>query len=180
MELIKTPIEDVFIIEPKVYHDSRGYFMESYKSDFFKEKFQSINFIQENESKSVLGVLRGLHFQKPPFAQTKLVRVVKGEVIDVVVDLRENSETFGSHLVFTLNETNKKQLLVPRGFAHGFLVTSSEAIFSYKVDQIYSPKFETGIRWNDPKLNIDWGLSNQEIIVSEKDDKLPFFNEFTN
>lgn len=161
------------MLSPKIYEDERGYFYESFKSSFFAEKFPEIKFVQDNESKSKYGVLRGLHFQKPPCEQTKLVRVIKGEVLDVVVDMRSESRTFRRSFTIKLSETNKKQLLIPKGFAHGFVVLSEEAIFSYKVDQEYSPEHDSGIIYNDPTLNIDWRINRKVLIISEKDNKLP-------
>lgn len=169
MEIVNTKIKDLVIIQPKVFSDSRGYFMESYKENFFSNNFPKINFVQDNESKSEFGVLRGLHFQKPPYDQTKLVRVVQGEVLDVAVDLRIGSETYGKYESFILSDVNKKQLLIPRGFAHGFVVTSKIAIFQYKVDNVYSPDHDSGILYNDPNLKIDWILDSKNLIISEKD-----------
>ena len=178
MKFIETKIKDLIIIEPKVFGDKRGYFLESYNQKKFERVFGEVLFIQDNESKSSKGVLRGLHFQKPPFDQAKLVRCIKGKVLDVVVDLRNRSATYGQHFSIELSCENKKQLFVPRGFAHGFLVLSDSAIFAYKVDNIYAPDYDSGICWNDPKLNIPWGVDESEIIVSKKDSKLPFFLEF--
>ena len=178
MKFIKTKIEDLIILEPTVFGDKRGYFLESYNKDKLEEIVGKISFVQDNESKSLKGVLRGLHFQKPPFSQAKLVRCIEGKVLDVAVDLRNGSKTYGQHLAIELSSENKKQLFVPRGFAHGFLVLSESAIFSYKVDNNYAPDFDAGIKWNDIKLNIKWGLKESEIIVSEKDTKLPLFSEF--
>lgn len=172
MNIIKTSIEEVFVIEPKVFSDERGYFFES----FSKEKFNEIcntNFVQENESKSVFGVVRGLHFQKPPYAQSKLVRVVKGKVLDVVVDIRKGSPTFGKHVAVELSEENKNQIFVPRGFAHGFSVLSDTAILQYKCDNYYNPSSEGSILWNDASLEINWELPKGKIILSEKDKKAP-------
>ena len=153
----KTFIDGVFIIEPKVFGDSRGYFFESYNQKEFEEKVGPITFVQDNESKSSYGVLRGLHFQKPPFAQAKLVRCAEGEVFDVAVDLRQASPTFGKYVAVNLSGENKKQLFIPRGFAHGFVVLSQSAVIIYKVDNLYAPEYDTGIMWNDPQLNINWG-----------------------
>ena len=175
MELIKTSIEDLLILEPKVFEDDRGYFIESYKESFFKQSFPDIHFVQDNESKSSYGVLRGLHFQKPPFEQTKLVRVIQGEVLDVAVDLRKDSETFGKWESIILSGENKKQFLVPKGFAHGFIVLSDKAIFSYKVDNIYAPDYDSGIIYNDQDLNIDWRLPKDDIVISQKDKSLSNF-----
>ena len=180
MEIIKTSIDGLVIIQPKVFEDERGYFMESFKESFMKENFPDIHFVQDNESKSSYGVLRGLHFQKPPFEQTKLVRVTDGEVLDVAVDLRKNSSTFGKWESVVLSSENKKQFLIPKGFAHGFIVRSREAIFSYKVDNEYSKNHESGIYYLDPDLRINWGIENRKFIVSEKDKKLPSFDHIKN
>ena len=173
MKLINTKIKDLFVIEPNVYFDNRGYFFESYQNDFINKEFPRINFIQDNESKSSYGTLRGLHYQLPPFAQTKLVRVIHGRVLDVALDLRKYSKTFGKHISITLDDINKRQLIIPRGFAHGFIVLSEYAIFSYKVDNLYSKKYERGILYNDPALKINWKLKNSEIKLSSKDQNLP-------
>ncbi|UZD23871.1 dTDP-4-dehydrorhamnose 3,5-epimerase [Algoriphagus halophytocola] len=178
MKLIKTPIKDLVIIEPRAFGDERGYFMESFKSEWFYKNVNPKPLIQDNESKSTKGVLRGLHLQAPPFTQAKLVRVVQGEVLDVAVDLRKNSVTFGNHFSIILSADNKKQFYVPRGFAHGFAVLSDEAVFSYKVDNVYAPDYEMGLRWDDPVLGIDWQLGREEVQVSSKDAVLPIFNEF--
>lgn len=177
MEIINTSIEGLAIIQPKVFEDERGYFMESFKESFFKESFPDIHFIQDNESKSSYGVLRGLHFQKSPYEQTKLVRVVKGKVLDVAVDLRKNSSTYCKWESFILSEENKHQLLIPKGFAHGFVVLSNEAILSYKVDNPYSPESDSGIRYNDVKLAIDWKVQPSDLIISPKDRSLNSLNE---
>lgn len=173
MEVISTWIKGLTIIQPRVFEDERGYFMESYQHSFFVENFPDIKFIQDNESKSSFGVLRGLHFQKPPFEQTKLVRVIKGKVLDVAVDLRQGSDTFGKHYSIILSEENKTQFLIPKGFAHGFIVLSEEAIFNYKVDNVYAPDHDSGILYNS--LDIDWIIDERNIIVSEKDKKLSPF-----
>ena len=165
MKITETKIPGVFTIEPQVFGDSRGYFLESFNQQVFEEKVGVVKFVQDNESLSIRGVLRGLHFQLPPFAQSKLVRVVKGSVLDVVVDIRKNSPTFGQHVALELNEDNKTQLFMPAGMAHGFVVLSESAIFSYKVDQFYAPKFERGIAFNDPVLNIDWKIAFNEAIL---------------
>jgi dTDP-4-dehydrorhamnose 3,5-epimerase len=178
LKIINTNIEDLLIIEPQIFGDSRGYFFESYNNSKFSENGLNFKFIQDNEAKSKKGVLRGLHFQTPPFAQTKLIRAIEGEILDVVVDLRSSSKTFGKSLSFKLSETNKRQLLVPKGFAHGYIVLSEEAIVSYKVDEVYKPDFESGIIWNDENLNIDWILDESEIELSVKDTVLPKFNSF--
>lgn len=169
MNIIKTDIEGVIIIEPKVFGDDRGYFFESFSQKEFEEKVCKTTFVQDNESKSKYGVLRGLHFQKPPYAQAKLVRVVKGKVLDVAVDIRKDSPTFGKHVTIELSEENKRQLFIPKGFAHGFAVLSEEAVFQYKCDNYYTPQAEGGILWNDPALNIDWKLPIEDVILSEKD-----------
>lgn len=169
MNIIETSIPDVIIIEPRVFKDARGYFFESFSQRAFNEKVYKTVFVQDNESKSSYGVVRGLHFQKPPYAQSKLVRVIKGAVLDVAVDIRTGSPTFGKHVAIELNENNHYQLFIPRGFAHGFSVLSEEAVLSYKCDNYYSPHHEGGLAWNDPLLNIDWGIPFQHIILSEKD-----------
>ena len=178
MKYIKTNIEDLIILEPEIFGDNRGYFIESYNQKKFEDIVGKVLFVQDNESKSTKGVLRGLHFQKPPFDQAKLVRCIAGKVLDVAVDLRKRSKTYGQHIVVELSSENKRQLFVPRGFAHGFLVLSENAIFSYKVDNVYAPDYDSGIRWNDPKLNIPWVMDESEILVSKKDSKLPFFSDF--
>ena len=178
MKFIKTEISDVYIIEPSVFGDNRGYFLESYSKKKFEEAFGKISFVQDNESKSSRGVLRGLHFQKPPYAQAKLVRCIEGKVLDVAIDIRDGSETYGKHVIVELSGENKKQVFIPRGFAHGFLVLSESAIFAYKVDNSYAPAHDAGIRWDDPMLNIQWGVNEIEVLFSEKDAKLPFFSKF--
>jgi dTDP-4-dehydrorhamnose 3,5-epimerase len=177
MKVIETEIEGVVIIEPKVFSDGRGYFFESFSQKEFEDKVCKTTFIQDNESKSTYGVLRGLHFQKMPYAQSKLVRVVKGSVLDVAVDMRKGSPTFGKHIAAVLSEENRLQFFVPRGFAHGFIVLSDEAIFQYKCDNYYAPQSEGGIMWNDPALNIDWQIPMEGIILSEKDKKNPLLDE---
>ena len=177
MEYIKTEIEGVFIIEPKVFNDARGYFMEAWKQAEFNEHVGRVDFIQDNESKSSYGVLRGLHYQKGELSQSKLVRVIKGKVLDVAVDIRRSSPTFGKHVMVELSEENKRQFFIPRGFAHGFLVLSEEAIFTYKVDNPYAPQAETGIRWNDPDLAIEWPIDFSKVQTSEKDLKQPFLKD---
>ena len=169
MNYIKTAIEGVYIIEPKVFSDSRGYFMETWKQTEFNENVYKVDFIQENESKSSYGVVRGLHYQRGEFSQAKLVRVIRGCVVDVAVDLRRSSPTFGKHVMVELSDTNKRQLFIPRGFAHGFAVLSDEAIFTYKVDNVYAPQTEACIRWNDPALGIEWPLPEADVMTSEKD-----------
>lgn len=171
MNIIKTDIEGVVIIEPKVFGDSRGYFFESYSQRDFNSLVGGVNFVQDNESKSCYGVIRGLHFQKPPFEQSKLVRVVKGKVLDVAVDIREGSPTFGKHVAVELSEDNHRQLFIPKGFAHGFSVLSEEAVFQYKCDNFYAPEYEGAIAWDDPALGIDWRIPVDKVIISEKDKK---------
>lgn len=177
MEIIKTSIQDLLILKPIVHGDDRGYFMESYKESWFLKNFPDIHFVQDNESKSEFGVLRGLHFQHPPYSQTKLVRVIQGKVLDVAVDLRKESPTYGQYESIVLSAENKTQFLVPKGFAHGFLVLSKTAVFSYKVDNIYSQENDAGLLWNDSRLNIDWGLPEDQIILSGKDRLQPIFDE---
>ncbi len=169
MKVIKTAIEDVVIIEPDVFGDSRGYFFESYSQKKFDEQVRKIEFVQDNESKSRYGVLRGLHFQKGKDAQSKLVRVVKGRVLDVAVDIRKGSPTFGQYVAVELTEENHRQLFVPRGFAHGFSVLSEEAVFQYKCDNLYAPHAEGAIAWDDPDIGIDWGLPAEDVLLSAKD-----------
>lgn len=169
MIAIQTHIEDVFIIEPKVFGDERGYFFESFSEEWFRKNVCDTQFVQDNESKSKYGVLRGLHFQKAPYAQAKLVRVIKGRVLDVAVDIRKDSPAFGKHVAVELSDENKRQFFIPRGFAHGFVVLSDEAVFQYKCDNYYAPQSESGIIWNDPDLNIDWQIPEEDIILSEKD-----------
>ena len=178
MNLINTTIDGLVILQPIIFKDNRGYFMESYHQKKIDKLLGNINFIQENESKSIRGALRGLHFQNPPYAQAKLVRCIKGVVLDVVLDLRKESKTYGHIETMLLTDKNKKQLFIPRGFAHGFVVLSETAIFCYKVDNYYNSDSESGILWNDTDLNIDWKINKAEIIVSEKDTKLQSFNNF--
>ena len=177
MDYIKTEIEGVYIIEPRVFNDARGYFMEAWKQQEFNEHIGKVDFIQDNESKSSFGVLRGLHYQKGDLSQSKLVRVIKGKVLDVAVDIRKSSPTFGRHVMVELSEENKRQFFIPRGFAHGFLVLSEEAIFTYKVDNPYAPQAEAGIRWNDPDLAIEWPIDFSKVQTSEKDLKQPLFKD---
>lgn len=169
MEVIKTNIEGVVIIEPRIFRDERGYFFESFSQREFQEKVCNTVFVQDNESKSSYGVLRGLHFQKPPYAQSKLVRVIKGAVLDVAVDIRKGSPTFGQHVAVELTEDNHHQLFIPRGFAHGFSVLTDEVIFQYKCDNFYAPQSEGALAWDDPDLGIDWRLPAEKVILSEKD-----------
>ena len=178
MTFTRTAISDVVIIEPKVHGDSRGYFVETFVSNKLEEFLgYKINFCQDNESKSSKGVLRGLHYQLPPHAQTKLVRVISGRVLDVAVDIRKNSPTFGKYVAVELSGENKKQLLIPRGFAHGFVVLEDDTVFAYKVDNYYSPQCDRGIAFDDKNLNIDWILNHNELNLSAKDTKQPKLNE---
>ena len=180
MEVIKTNIEGVVIIEPRIFKDDRGYFFESFSQREFEEKVCKTTFVQDNESKSSYGVLRGLHFQKPPFAQSKLVRVIKGAVLDVAVDIRKGSPTFGQYVSVELTGENHRQFFIPRGFAHGFSVLSEEVIFQYKCDNFYSPQSEGAIAWNDPDLNIDWRIPAEKVFLSEKDSKHPRLKDWQN
>ena len=177
MNYIQTEIDGVWLIEPKVLRDERGYFMEAFKKEEFEANIGKVNFIQDNESKSSYGVLRGLHYQKGEFCQAKLVRVIKGEVLDVAVDLRESSPTFGKYVSVLLNEENKRQFFIPRGFAHGFLVLSEEAIFTYKVDNAYAPQAEASVLYNDKDLSIDWPINENQIIMSDKDKTAKAFKD---
>ena len=177
MNFIKTEISDVYIIEPSVFGDSRGYFLESFNLEKFEENVYPIKFVQDNESKSSKGVLRGLHFQKPPFNQAKLVRCIEGRVMDVAVDIRKGSPTYGKHVAIELTGENKRQLFVPRGFAHGFVVLSESATFAYKVDNSYAPEYDSGIKYDDSDLNINWGLTENEVQLSVKDKNLPAFKD---
>ena len=177
MEIIKTSIEGLVIIRPRIFSDSRGYFFESYSQRDFEKEVGDIHFVQDNESKSSYGVLRGLHFQKPPYAQSKLVRVIKGTVLDVAVDIRKGSPTYGKWEAVEISEDNKLQLFIPRGFAHGFSVLSKEALFQYKCDNFYHPEAEGAIAWDDPQLNIAWQLPKDSIILSAKDMKHPSLAE---
>lgn len=179
MKVIKTAIEDVVIIEPDVFGDARGYFFESYSQKKFNEQVREVKFVQDNESKSKYGVLRGLHFQKGKNAQSKLVRVVKGRVLDVAVDIRRGSPTFGQHVAVELTEDNHRQLFVPRGFAHGFSVLSEEVVFQYKCDNLYAPQSEGAIAWDDPDLGIDWMLPAEAVLLSAKDAAHPRLKEAT-
>lgn len=169
MEVIKTNIEGVVIIEPRIFRDERGYFFESFSQRDFQEKVCNTVFVQDNESKSSYGVLRGLHFQKPPYAQSKLVRVIKGTVLDVAVDIRKGSPTFGQHVAVELTEDNHRQFFIPRGFAHGFSVLTDEVIFQYKCDNFYAPQSEGALAWDDPDLGIDWRIPTDKVLLSEKD-----------
>lgn len=169
MNYIQTEIDGVWIIEPKVFNDARGYFMEAFKEEEFRANIGDVHFVQDNESKSSFGVLRGLHYQKGEYSQAKLVHVIKGKVLDVAVDLRRSSPTFGKYVSVELSEENKRQFFIPRGFAHGFLVLSEEAIFTYKVDNGYAPQAEASIRFNDETIGIDWPVAESQLMLSEKD-----------
>jgi len=169
MEYIKTEVDGVYIIEPKVFPDARGYFFESWRKEDFEQHIGKIDFVQDNESKSCRGVLRGLHYQKGEFSQAKLVRVIKGTVLDVAVDIRKSSPTYGKHVAVELSGENKRQLFIPRGMAHGFLVLSDEAVFTYKVDNIYAPQSEASIRFDDPTVGIQWPIAKEEMLLSPKD-----------
>lgn len=177
MEVIKTAIEGVVIIEPRIFKDERGYFFESFSQREFNEKVRPINFVQDNESMSSYGVMRGLHYQKMPYTQSKLVRCVKGAVLDVAVDIRKGSPTFGRHVAVELTEENHRQFFVPRGFAHGFAVLSETAIFQYKCDNFYAPQADAGIQLRDEALGIDWKIPTAEAILSEKDLKHPLLRD---
>lgn len=178
MEAIKTNIDGVFIIEPRVFNDARGYFFESYSERDFNAQVREMHFVQDNESKSSYGVMRGLHFQRPPFTQSKLVRCVKGAVLDVAVDIRKGSPTYGQHVAVELTEDNHRQFFVPRGFAHGFAVLSEEAVFQYKCDNFYHPEADGGISILDTSLGIDWRIPTDKAILSEKDTKHPLLADF--
>lgn len=172
MKFVETEIKDCIIIEPEVFGDPRGYFLESFNQKKFDKRIGPIQFVQDNESCSRFGVLRGLHFQKPPYSQAKLVRCIDGEVLDVAVDLRKDSSSFGKYVAEKLSAENKRQLFIPRGFAHGFVVLSTSAIFSYKVDNWYAPDFDSGIFWNDGELDIDWKIDTGFVLLSRKDKEL--------
>ena len=178
MEVIKTAIEGVLIIEPKVFKDARGYFFESFSQREFEQKVGPINFVQDNESMSSYGVMRGLHFQRPPFTQSKLLRCVKGAVLDVVVDIRKGSPTYGQHVAVELTEDNHRQFFVPKGFAHGFAVLSEIAIFQYKCDDFYHPEADGGISILDESLSIDWRIPKEKVLLSEKDTRHPCLKDF--
>ena len=169
MEVIKTEIDGVVIIEPRIFKDDRGYFYESFSQREFEEKVCRTTFVQDNQSKSSYGVVRGLHFQKPPYSQSKLVRCIKGAVLDVAVDIRKGSPTFGKYVAVELTEDNHRQFFVPRGFAHGFAVLSEEAVFQYKCDNFYNKESEGSVAWNDPQLGIDWRIPSEKVLLSEKD-----------
>lgn len=177
MEITATPIEGIYIIEPEVFGDSRGYFFESFNLREFEKKIGRIEFVQDNESKSRYGVVRGLHFQKAPYAQSKLVRCVKGKVMDIAVDIRKGSPTFGKYTAVELSEENHRQLFLPKGMAHGFAVLSEEAVFQYKCDEFYHPEAEGAIAWNDPEIGIEWPIPETDIILSEKDRNHPHLKD---
>lgn len=177
MDIHETALPEVLVFEPRVFGDERGYFFESFRQDIFEKHVGKVTFVQDNESFSGYGILRGLHYQKPPLMQGKLVRVVKGRVLDVAVDIRKESPTFGAHVSHILSDENRQMMWIPRGFAHGFVVLSEQAIFSYKCDNYYSPEHEAGILWNDPELAIDWGIAEDKIRVSAKDTGQPFFKD---
>ena len=178
MNIIKTSIEGLLILEPRIFIDSRGYFFESFSQRKFDEKVGKITFVQDNESKSTYGVMRGLHFQCPPFSQTKLVRCVKGSVLDIAVDIRKGSPTYGQHVAVELTEENHRQIFIPKGFAHGFAVLSETAVFQYKCDEFYHPESEGGISILDETLNIDWRIPTDKAILSDKDTKHPLLKDF--
>lgn len=179
MNIIKTDIEGVLIIEPRVFGDARGYFFESYNKKEFKEQTGvDVQFVQDNESCSSRGVVRGLHFQLPPYSQSKLVRVVEGTVLDVAVDIRRWSPSYGKHVAVKLSADNKRQFFIPKGFAHGFAVLSERAVFQYKCDEYYHPEAEGAIAWDDPTLAIDWKIDKSQVLLSEKDRRHPMFNDF--
>lgn len=177
MKMTRTDIEGLVVIEPRVFGDSRGYFFESFSQREFEKEVGQVRFVQDNESKSSYGVIRGLHFQKPPHTQSKLVRVVKGHVLDVAVDLRRDSKTYGKYFSVELTEDNHLQLFIPKGFAHGFAVLSDEAVFQYKCDEFYAPESEGAIAWNDPDIGVDWQIPEDKVILSEKDKKHPSFKD---
>jgi dTDP-4-dehydrorhamnose 3,5-epimerase len=180
MPFIRTDIDGLIVFEPKVFEDSRGYFFESYNEKTFIDEGLNIKFVQDNQSKSGFGVIRGLHYQLNPFAQTKLVRVLEGKILDVAVDIRKNSPTYGKHIAIELSSENKKQLLIPAGFAHGFSVLSETAVVLYKCDAFYNKEHEGGICYNDTSLAIDWKIPRDKVIVSEKDQGLPVFSKAMN
>lgn len=178
MEVIKTPIEGLLIIEPRIFSDARGYFFESFSQRDFDEKVGHVTFVQDNESMSTRGVIRGLHFQRPPYTQMKLVRCVRGAVLDIAVDIRKGSPTYGQHVAVELTGDNHRQFLISKGFAHGFAVLSEEAVFQYKCDEFYHPEADAGIQLSDPALGIDWRIPFDEAIMSDKDTKHPLFKDF--
>lgn len=177
MKITKTNISGVLIIEPNIFKDERGYFFESYSKREFEKEIGPVNFVQDNESKSSYGVVRGLHFQKGEHSQAKLVRVIEGTVLDVAVDMRKNSPTFGQHVAVELNAEDKKMFFIPRGFAHGFSVLSETAIFQYKCDNFYAPESEGSVAWNDSEIGVDWQVPDEDVILSEKDKNSPLFKD---
>jgi dTDP-4-dehydrorhamnose 3,5-epimerase len=177
MKFIKTKIPNLYIIEPLVHGDDRGYFLETFNKNKFEDVIGEVSFVQDNESKSSRGVIRGLHFQRPPYAQAKLVRCIKGKVIDVALDIRKGSPTYGMYEAIELSCENKRQLFIPKGFAHGFSVLSNNTVFAYKVDNWYAPEYDSGIRYDDQKLNINWGLNDEDLQLSEKDKDLKSFKD---
>jgi dTDP-4-dehydrorhamnose 3,5-epimerase len=177
MNFIPTELPELVIIEPRIFNDDRGYFFESFRDDLFKKHIGDINFVPDNESYSSFGTLRGLHYQLPPFAQSKLVRVIKGKVLDVAVDIRKDSDTFGKHVTVVLSDANKRQLFIPRGFAHAFLVLSEEAVFQYKVDNHYSKEHERGIAFSDPEIGITWPIDISAVTLSAKDQLNPLLSQ---
>ncbi len=177
MEFKETDLKGVYIIEPRVFADARGYFFEAWKQAEFEDYIGPVKFIQDNESMSSFGVLRGLHYQKGDLSQAKLVRVISGQVVDVAVDIRRSSPTFGRHIMVELSGDNKRQLFIPRGFAHGFVVLSPEAVFTYKVDNPYAPQHEAGIRWDDPELAIQWPIDPKDVLTSDKDLRQPLLRD---
>lgn len=178
MEVIKTKIEGIVIIEPRIFKDARGYFYESFSQKEFDEKVMPIRFVQDNESMSTYGVMRGLHFQRPPFTQSKLVRCCRGAILDIAVDIRKGSPTYGQHVAIELTEENHRQLFIPRGFAHGFAVLSDVAVLQYKCDNFYAPQADAGIQLRDKDLGIDWKIPTENAILSEKDIKHPYLKDF--
>jgi dTDP-4-dehydrorhamnose 3,5-epimerase len=180
MKIVETPIKDLLIIEPRVFEDTRGYFYESYSQANFSEAGIDIHFVQDNQSKSVYGVIRGLHYQLAPKAQTKLVRVLEGKIFDVALDVRKGSPTYGQWFGMEISAENRKQLLIPRGFAHGFSVLSEMAVVFYKCDAFYAPEYDAGIIYNDPELKIDWRIPEDKALLSDKDSRLPLFKDAKN
>lgn len=180
MNVIKTDIDGVCVIEPRVFNDARGYFFESFSQRDFEKEVRTIHFVQDNESKSSYGVVRGLHFQRPPYSQSKLVRVIQGAVLDVAVDIRKGSPTYGKWVSCLMTGDNHRQFFVPRGFAHGFSVLSEEAVFQYKCDNFYHPEAEGAVAWNDPALGIDWQIPADKVILSEKDQHHPLLQDLDN
>ena len=175
MNIIRTEIPDVVIVEPRVFGDNRGYFFESFSERDFVSQVRKVRFVQDNESRSSYGVVRGLHYQKPPFSQSKLVRVISGKVLDVAVDMRKGSPTYGKHVAVELSGENKRQMFIPRGFAHGFAVLSDDVVFQYKCDNFYAPSSEGAVAWDDPELGIDWGVPQDKVVLSDKDRSHPLF-----